>query len=189
VTAIAATAVGVSIYTALLQSHNWKLQQENWKQQQEAWSLQQENDHLQRLHDKLSAAPAIQLLSSSVPSNSLSRIGLFLVNHGGGAAVMKTIKIWLDGALVENMQFIAETLLGEMSETASPGELEGVTVTYTPSGYDILPRGGEQMLLEVPQEVWTLERSKILRGFFDRISIEVSYESIYGEAFTRTFTP
>lgn len=100
---------------------------------------------------------------------------------------MKELSISVDGVSAASIESIVETLQRAIDETGDAEEWK--SIVYTPSGFDVLPPGGEQMLLEFPQEAWTPERAKILRDFFARMSIKVSYESIYGEADTKTFTP
>jgi len=170
---VAAAALVVSITTAIFQMQNWR--------------LQQENDHRQRLHDEISVAPAIQLVASAVPSNWFTGIGLSLINHGGGAALMQEINIVVEGALAESMEAIVWMLQSALAETRDPEEQ--ISIYFSESGFDILPPGGEQMLLAFPEESWTPERGEILTAFFARMTFNVSYESIYGKRETKVFTP
>ena len=150
------------------------------------WNAQREDSQLQRLHDELSAAPSIQLLASPIPTQLAPKVGMSLLNLGGGAAIMKEIQIYVDEEPT-GIQAAVEVLQALINATGS--EEEWKNVIFTSSGWETLPPRAEQLLIEFPLEAWTPDRGKIFRSFFARMTIEVSYESIYGKAFTKTFTP
>ena len=172
--AIVLVAICALAATVALQIHNW--------------NLDQERERLQRLHDQLSATPAVQLLASPMPTEWAPRIGLFLLNHGGGPAVMQELKTFVDDKPL-GLREIAESLEEQINTTSEDEEDKWIGIAFASSGWEVLPPRAEMMLLEFPSWAWTTERGKILRGFFARMTIDVTYESIYGEAFAKSFTP
>jgi len=137
-------------------------------------------DHSEtRKHDRLSVVPRLtyDYLLASVHQD----ISIEISNNGLGPAIVKEFNIYMDGKKLEDFGargwlYAMELLLNVLSETAQPN------VFFFNSG-DTMKRGDTKKLISFSRENLTQEDMLVIIDFFSRLSINIKYESLYGDTY------
>lgn len=129
-----------------------------------------------RLHDHLSVMPRLTLINNFVDSEP--EFGILLSNKGIGPAIVRELKISVDGKPVATDQYggwgNARTQLGIREPWNHCSGFSGLVI----SAGETIP------LLAIKAKDQTNERKLLLHNAIARIGIMIVYESIYGEQHT-----
>ncbi|MDP3148584.1 MAG: hypothetical protein Q8N83_05585 [Ignavibacteria bacterium] len=132
---------------------------------------------LTRRHNRLSVKPILRIDRRTIVGEKVS---ILLINSGVGPAIICCVKFFVDGIVIESN-----------SNIMGAGNLALIKTMQDARKYrifEIFPQesfaaGEQQALFESIDEIKNEIVMKEIKQSFDRISIEIEYESIYKEKF------
>jgi len=129
-----------------------------------------------RLHDRLSVKPFLLRINNFVDGEP--EYGILLCNKGIGPAIVKELRLFVDGKPVASDQY------GGWGNARSQLGISGAWNHCAGSSYCALSAGETLPLLAIKAKDQNEGRSLRLREAIARLDIVIVYESIYGERFT-----
>lgn len=131
---------------------------------------------LTRRHNRLSVKPILRVTRITAEGREIE---ILLKNTGFGPAVISSVKFFVDDIVVEKKNLFTPGNLA----LQKIGVLESRFTEYEFNPQESLSAGEEQALFKSLDAINDEEHiTRIIKGF-DRLSIEIEYESIYGETF------
>lgn len=131
---------------------------------------------LTRSHNRLSVKPILRITRVTVKGTNVK---ILLKNTGFGPAIINSVKYIVDGNVVEEKNSFTPGNLA----LSKIGVIDSIFIEYKFLAQESLSVGEEQALFKSLDAINEDEKiARIIKGF-DRLMIEIEYESIYGEWF------
>jgi len=129
----------------------------------------------QRKYNRLSMRPILDIESNY--SDSLDKIGLFLINRGTGPAIVTNTKFYIDNKQIQDKpNDIWKKILNSL-DLINIGDY---TVRYMFCG-DSYSSNQKSWLLNIDAQNLTKDKITFFKEKIKRLKIEIDYESIYKE--------
>jgi len=128
-------------------------------------------------YNRLSAVPRLEFYRVRDPTSPYPSAGLYLMNMGPGLALLKNYFVYVDDKSVDEGWDAAIQLL-ELSDL--PGFRRATIPPTLPAGFEF-----KIMLVGFETDNFTVEHKNRWENALSRFSLEIHYESVYGEKYVQ----